>query len=69
MALKSSDIRNMTATEISHKLVSLREDLFKLRFEQRTGRIEKPHRIGIAKGEIARCLTILREKENANKQA
>ena len=67
MALKSGDIRNMTVTEISHKLVSLREGLFKLRFEQRTGRVEKPHRIKIAKSEIARCLTILREKENAKK--
>jgi len=68
MTLKSSDVRNMTATEISHKLVSLREDLYKLRFEQKTGRVEKPHRIRIAKREIARCLTILREKENAKKQ-
>ena len=64
MPLKPSDIRNMTEEEIEAKIASLREELFKLRFEQKTGRVEKPHRIKIAKREIARCLTILREKRD-----
>ena len=44
-----------------------RESLFKLRFEQKTGRVEKPHRIGEARKEIARLQTVLREKKNAEK--
>jgi len=67
MGSKPNDIRNMTAAEIKNKVISLREGLFKLRFEQKTGRVEKPHRIGAAKREIARSLTILREKENDGK--
>ena len=35
MTLKASDIRNMTADEINHKIASLREEVFKLRFEQK----------------------------------
>ena len=67
MALKSHDVRNMTEAEISHKLITLREELYKLRFEQRSGRVEKPHRLKEARKEIARCETILREKKDAQK--
>ena len=62
MALKPDDIRNMTSDEINNKVLSLREELFKLQFEQKAGRVEKPHRIKAAKKEIARLYTILKEK-------
>lgn len=65
MALKPNDIREMSAAEIGNKIISLREELFKLRFEQKTGRVEKPHRIRQAKREIARLCTILKEKNGA----
>jgi large subunit ribosomal protein L29 len=67
MALKPADIRNMTETEIGNKVTSLEEQLFKMRFEQRTGRVEKPHRIKETKKDIARLNTILKEKELAKK--
>lgn len=67
MPLKPNDIRNMTALEINNKIISLREGLFKLRFEETTGRVEKPHRIRETKRDIARAITILKEKENAGK--
>jgi len=57
----------MTKDEISNKIVSLREELFKLRFEQKAGRVEKPHRIKEARKEVARCNTILTEKKNGEK--
>ncbi|MFH1594452.1 MAG: 50S ribosomal protein L29 [Candidatus Omnitrophota bacterium] len=65
MGLKTADIRNMTTAEIDNRLLTLREELYKLRFEQKSGRVEKPHRIHETKVEIARCCTILREKANA----
>ena len=67
MVLKPNDIRNMTVAEINNKVISIREELFKLRSEQTSGRVEKPHLIAAAKKEIARLYTILREKENAEK--
>lgn len=67
MSLKAEDIRNMTADEIKNKILSIKEELFNLRFQQKSGRVEKPHRINEAKREIARCLTILGEKENVGK--
>lgn len=67
MTLKPDDIRNMTEAEIKNKLITLREGLFKLRFEQKTGRVEKPHLMRKAKKDIARCCTILGEKKNVKK--
>ena len=67
MAVKAKDIRNMTEAEINHKLLTLREELFKLRFEQKAGRVEKPHRIREHRRAIARCHTILKEKKHAEK--
>jgi large subunit ribosomal protein L29 len=67
MTMKPEDIRNMTKDEISNKVSSLKEEVYKLRFEKKTGRIEKPHKMKEAKKDIARCLTILREKEHEKK--
>lgn len=63
MALKANDIRNMTPAEINNKIISVKEELFKLRSEQKSGRVEKPSRIKQVRKEIARLHTILREKE------
>jgi len=67
MSLKAEDIRNMTVDEIENKVVTIEEELFKLRFEQKAGRVEKPHKIKQTKKDIARLKTILREKQNAKK--
>jgi len=67
MGLKPDDIRNMTQDEIDNKVISLKEELFKLQSEQKAGRVEKPHRIRSAKKEIARLFTILKEKKGAGK--
>jgi large subunit ribosomal protein L29 len=62
MKVKADDIRNLTEDEIHHKVIALREEIYKLTFEKRCGRIEKPHRISQVKKELARCLTVLGEK-------
>ena len=67
MPLKAQDVRNMSEAEIVNKVVSLKDELLKMRVEKKAGRVEKPHRIRQARREIARCYTILREKSNAGK--
>jgi len=62
--LKSADIRNMTASEIEHKLLDLKKQLFELRAELQTGRVERPHRFSAVRRDIARCHTILKEKSS-----
>ena len=62
MALKMEDIRGMTKEELQNKVRSLREELFGMVFQARTGRIERPHRISALKKDVARCLTVMNEK-------
>jgi len=61
--LKPGAIRNMTEAEIEQTLLSLTEKLFNLRFEKVSGRLERPQRLREMKRDIARCHTILKEKE------
>ncbi|MBD3426034.1 MAG: 50S ribosomal protein L29 [Candidatus Omnitrophica bacterium] len=60
--MKATEIRNMTVAEIEQKLISLKEQMFKIRAEVTTGRVERPHRFRLLKRDIARCYTILKEK-------
>lgn len=62
--MKSNDIRNMTEAEIEQTLESLKEQLFKVRQETQTGQVERPHRFRQLRKDIAKCLTILKERES-----
>lgn len=61
----ANELRNMTVDEIVMKIEGLKKELFTLRTEAKAGRIEKPHKISLARKDIARCETILKEKANA----
>lgn len=63
MPLKPSEIRNLSVDELKMKYDSLSRELFNLRQQARTGKLEKPDRILQTKKDIARILTILNEKE------
>lgn len=63
--IKANELRNMTSDEIRQKLEGLKKELFNMRTEAKAGRIEKPHKIKLARKDIARCETILQEKANA----
>lgn len=66
--MKVNDIRKMTTDEINKKIVDAKQELFNLRFEASLGNIEKPSRIRELRHDVARCKTVLREREmEANK--
>jgi len=56
------NLRNLTAEELETKGKELKKDLFTLRFQLVTGRIENPSKIKATRREIARMKTIMREK-------
>jgi len=62
-----TSLRDLTDRELDHKLRTLQEELFKLRNDVKSGRIEKPHLIGQTRKDIARCHTIMRERKSAGK--
>ena len=61
--MKVNEIRELSAGELNQKLVSLKEELFNLRFQLATGQLENPMRIKEVKKTIARIKTIQREQE------
>ena len=67
--MKASEIRKLSAGELDAKLLELKDELFKLRFQQAINQLDNPMRISAVKKDIARVLTVLRENELAGKDA
>lgn len=63
--MNTKDIRALQTGEIESKLDDAREELFKLRFQLATGSATDTSRMGQIKRDIARLLTILRERQLA----
>ena len=63
--MKASEIRELTAEELSAKLKELKTELFNLRFQHAINQLDNPHKIGDVKKDIARVMTVLREKKEA----
>jgi large subunit ribosomal protein L29 len=57
--MAKTNLKDMTATEVAAKGRELRQELFNLRLQQATARLEKPHRIRDIRREIARGETRL----------
>lgn len=60
--MKAVDIRQMTVEELNAKLKELKSELFNLRFQHAVNQLDNPHKIADVKKDIARVMTILREK-------
>jgi large subunit ribosomal protein L29 len=63
------ELRDLPDEELIERLESDKEELFNLRFQLATGQIDNPMRIKDVRHEIARILTILREREIENEAA
>jgi large subunit ribosomal protein L29 len=61
--MKPNEIRNLARDEIRAEVEKRREELLDLRFQAAVGQASNPRRIRTAKREIARLLTIAKEKE------
>ena len=61
--MKAADIRNMSDGELREHLATTRRELFGLRFQHATAELENTTSLKRAKREIARALTIQRERE------
>jgi len=65
--MKARELREMTKDELLARLNELKEELFNLRTDKAMGRLGQPHRFKLVRREIARVLTILKEKEEATR--
>ena len=58
---KASELREHDEVELEQRLVDARKELFNLRFQLATGRLDNITRITTVRREIARLLTLLGE--------
>jgi large subunit ribosomal protein L29 len=63
--MKLDEIRALGAQELQARVAELREEQFRLRFRAATETLEQPLRLREVRRDIARVLTVLREKELA----
>jgi large subunit ribosomal protein L29 len=62
--LRARDLKELSDEELERRLAESRENLFNLRFQMATGALENTARIGLAKRDIARILTVQAERAN-----
>jgi large subunit ribosomal protein L29 len=62
---KIQEARNMSSQELADAIVATKRELFDLRLQQATRRLEKPHQFKHLKHRIAQMMTVVRERELA----
>ena len=61
--MKIEDVRGLTHDQLTEQLVTLEKEQFNLRFQAATGQVEKTHRAGEVRRDIARIKTVLRSRQ------
>lgn len=70
--MKVSELRELSPDELKSKLLGLKRELLDLRIQASSGKLDKPHRVQIARRDAARLLTLLKEsslKESSRRNA
>lgn len=63
MASKALELHDLDDKALDEHLRTARRELFGLRFQHATGELENTARLREAKRDVARALTVLRERE------
>jgi len=64
--MKVEELRELPGDELMDALVEAKEERFNLRFQVATNQLDNTARLKQVKKEIARLLTVLREREMAD---
>ncbi len=60
--MKATRFRDLSDDELAHEIEGLRKALFNLRVQQAIGQFEKPHQLPATRRDLARALTVQRER-------
>ena len=61
--MKASEIRDLDERELAKHLAEMRKEVFGLRFSNATGELDDTAGLGRARRNLARALTVARERE------
>jgi large subunit ribosomal protein L29 len=59
----SKEIKDLEPGKLPEKLAQTEEELFKLRFQHATAQLEKTHRLGELRRDVARIKTAMKQKQ------
>jgi large subunit ribosomal protein L29 len=60
-----AEVRNLTDSDLNERIAATRRELFDLRFQQATRRLEHPHRFKEARIKLAHLLTVQLERQRS----
>ena len=60
--MKSGEVHNLKDDELVHRLREAKEEAFNLRFRHATGELENTARVGAARRDVARLMTVASER-------
>lgn len=66
--MKASELRDLSVDELKKRLADERESLANLRFQLSTSQLESPIKVRSVRRDIARLLTMIRNKERSAAQ-
>jgi large subunit ribosomal protein L29 len=58
----AAELRDLSESDLREHLIAARRELFGLRFQHATGELDNTASLGHAKREVARALTVARER-------
>src|SRR4029078_9567116 len=67
--MKASDARAMTVDQLDDEVLKLKNEQFNLRFQRATGQLENTARVRLVRRDIARMLTIAKQKRTGDEPA
>jgi large subunit ribosomal protein L29 len=60
--VKSAEVHNLKDDELVANLIDAKQEAFNLRFRHATGELENTSRLGAAKRDVAKLLTVARQR-------
>jgi large subunit ribosomal protein L29 len=62
--MRASELQDLNDSELAEQIVTARRELFGLRFQHATGELDNTAGLRRAKQEIARALTVARQRDD-----
>jgi len=60
-----AEVRTLSESQLSEQISATRRELFDLRFQQATRRLDHPHRFKLARIKLAHLLTVQQERQRS----
>ena len=66
--MKPNEVRDKSSEELRKLAAELTEEVFRLRFKKNSGQLKQTANITKSRRDLARVMTVLRERENASRK-